>query len=186
MRSTCFLLLAAALAASTSCTTPDTIPDIQGSSFVDSNVAVNSLRNSVYDQCGWAAEPSSLRNLVPGITVGRDGFQRITNAICAAARGTPAPALPGIPSRLRSRGRWCAEGFSNRARHLRLRKTESRIHPTVQDACVPPSQSRQKLATRQLACVPGSRAMRRILVQLGCRVMTGGLNQKVYLTGFRS
>jgi hypothetical protein len=95
MRSTCYLQLAAALAASTSCTTPDTIPDIQGSSFVDSNVAVNSLRNSVYDQCGWAAEPSSLRNLVPGITVGRDGFQRITNAICAAARGTPAPALPG-------------------------------------------------------------------------------------------
>lgn len=31
----------------------------------------------------------------------------------------------GILSRLRSSGHWCAEGFSNRARHLRLRRTKS-------------------------------------------------------------
>lgn len=95
MRSACYLLLAAALAASASCTTPDAIPDVQGSSFVDTDVAANSLRNSIFDDCGWAAEISSLRNLVPGISVGRDGFQRITNAICAAARSKPAPAFPG-------------------------------------------------------------------------------------------
>jgi hypothetical protein len=49
-----------------------------------------SLRNSVFDDCEWAAEASSLRNLVPGFQWAGTG-SKITNAICAAARGTPAP-----------------------------------------------------------------------------------------------
>ena len=90
MRLARYILIAAALVSSTSCTT-STVPS---SSFVDSNLAVNSLRNSVYDECGWAPETSSLTSLIPAITSGRDGFQRTTNAICAAAKGTPAPASP--------------------------------------------------------------------------------------------
>jgi hypothetical protein len=41
MRPACYLLFAAAVAASASCATPHTIPDVQGSSFFDTNVGVS-------------------------------------------------------------------------------------------------------------------------------------------------
>jgi hypothetical protein len=63
-------------------------------STVDSNLATKSLKNSVYDECGWAPDSSTLTSLIPAISSGRDGFQRITNAVCAAAKGAPAPASP--------------------------------------------------------------------------------------------
>ncbi|PSH66034.1 hypothetical protein [Phyllobacterium sophorae] len=83
MRLACYVLVAAALVFSTSCTTPN----------VDTNLATNSLRNSVYDECGWAPDASTLSGLIPAISQGRDGFQRTTRAVCAAAKG--APASPG-------------------------------------------------------------------------------------------
>jgi hypothetical protein len=85
MRLACYVLIAAALAVSTSCTTPN----------VDTNLATNSLRNSVYDACGWAPDASTLTSLIPAISEGRDGFQRTTRAVCAAAKGAPAPASRG-------------------------------------------------------------------------------------------
>ncbi len=85
MRFACYVLIAAALVVSTSCTTPT----------VDSNLATTSLRNSVYDECAWSVDASTLTRLIPNISSGRDGFQRITKAICAAAKSAPAPASPG-------------------------------------------------------------------------------------------
>ncbi|MBB3149630.1 hypothetical protein FHS21_006084 [Phyllobacterium trifolii] len=90
MRLACYILTVAALVSSSSCTTST----VESNSFIDSKLAVNSLRNSVYDECGWDSEASTLTSLIPAISTGRDGFQRTTSAICAAAKGTPAPALP--------------------------------------------------------------------------------------------
>jgi hypothetical protein len=84
MRLACYVLIAAALLFSSSCAT----------SNIDSNLATTSIRNSVYDECGWAADSSTLTSLIPAISSGRDGFQRTTRAVCAAAKGAPAPASP--------------------------------------------------------------------------------------------
>ncbi|MBB3143631.1 hypothetical protein FHS21_000014 [Phyllobacterium trifolii] len=86
MRLACYVLIATAFVLLSACTTTPS---------VDSNLATNSLRNSVYDECGWAPDSSSLASLVPAISTGRDGFQRITKAICAAAKSAPAPTSPG-------------------------------------------------------------------------------------------
>ncbi len=90
MKPACYVSIAAALVFSSSCTTTTTT-----TSSVDTNLAVTSLRNSVYDHCAWAPESSTLVSLIPAISEGRDGFQRTTNAICAAAKAAPAPASPG-------------------------------------------------------------------------------------------
>ena len=68
--------------ASASCTTTN----------IDTQLATTSLRNSIYDSCGWAAEPASISNVLPLISKGRDGFSRTTKAICAEARSAGAPA----------------------------------------------------------------------------------------------
>ncbi|MDR6635008.1 hypothetical protein J2X72_003820 [Phyllobacterium sp. 1468] len=86
MKIACYVLIATAIAFLSGCTTTPGI---------DSNLAANSLRNSVYDECGWAPDSSSLASLIPAISSGRDGFQRITKAICAAAKSAPAPTSPG-------------------------------------------------------------------------------------------
>jgi hypothetical protein len=88
MRLACYILTAAAFVSSSSCTTSPV------SNSIDSNLAVNSLRNSVYDKCGWAPEAATLTSLIPAISSGRDGFQRTTTAVCIAAKGAPAPASP--------------------------------------------------------------------------------------------
>lgn len=67
--------------ASASCTTTN----------IDTQLATTSLRNSIYDSCGWAAEPASIPNVIPLISKGRDGFSRTTKAICAEARAAGGP-----------------------------------------------------------------------------------------------
>ena len=59
---------------------------------IDTKLATTSMRNAIYDDCGWAAEPASLGNVLPLISKGRDGFSRTTKAICAEARSAGGPA----------------------------------------------------------------------------------------------
>lgn len=93
MRFACYVLVTAALVVSSSCTTPS----------IDTELATTSLRNSVFDECGWSAERSTLVGLLPSISKGRDGFHRTTIAVCAAAKG--AGTSPGQTATVEVEGR---------------------------------------------------------------------------------
>ena len=100
MRFACYVVMTAALVFASSCTTPG----------MDTNLASTSLRNSIFDECGWAAESSTLGGLLPKISSGRDGFHRITVEVCTAAKS--AGTAPGETATV------SVEGKSVRGRFL--------------------------------------------------------------------